>query len=410
MSDYMIELGKRIPYQYSVGENTNCYQLSEEDTVVVSDSIYCDIDGHDTIEVPALIRVDQKRNGKKAYLLRLGFCAQCEKYYMSSFDYRALYDYGRPNVQILRNMDDEDLLITSGDVFNLERTHLEGIENEISGEIASIKNSPDYVSPFATGSYDDGTLAWSKRHSEFKYGKRLQELNGYETKPYSHRVDISRDGVSETYYVGISDVFLDGKRQVISANSDFGYRLINYQTIKIKKNGEEYDIKLTREFDIENGMLYGYRNLRTDEDIIFRKGTTDPFLIRVLNMRKRQHNLTDIFVTIQENQNKIVNTAFDQNLIVQGCAGSGKTMVLLHRLSALKYKEKGFDFGANALILTPNEQFSLHIKGLAEGLQIGSIPRISVEQYYTDMLSEYGSELKVDGRITSEINVPDNYL
>lgn len=59
-------------------------------------------------------------------------------------------------------------------------------------------------------------------------------------------------------------------------------------------------------------------------------------------------------------------------------------MVLLHRLSALKYKQRYFDFSQNALILTPNEQFSLHIKGkgLAEGLQIGSVHRISVEQYY----------------------------
>lgn len=60
--------------------------------------------------------------------------------------------------------------------------------------------------------------------------------------------------------------------------------------------------------------------------------------------------------------------------------GSGKTMVLLHRLSALKYKQRYFDFPQNALILTSNEQFSLHIKGLAEGLQIGSVHRISVEQ------------------------------
>ena len=60
----------------------------------------------------------------------------------------------------------------------------------------------------------------------------------------------------------------------------------------------------------------------------------------------------------------------------------GKTMVLLHRLSALKYKQRYFDFSQNALILTPNEQFSLHIKGLAEGLQIGSVHRISVEQYF----------------------------
>ena len=150
--------------------------------------------------------------------------------------------------------------------------------------------------------------------------------------------------------------------------------------------------------------------MRTDEDMIFKNGITDPFLVRVLNMRKRQHNLTDIFVTIQENQNKIVNAPFEQNIIVQGCAGSGKTMVLLHRLSRLKYQQKSFDFEKNAMILTPNDQFSLHIKGLAEGLQIGNIARVSVEQYYIDMLVEYDSVFKPDNKVVSEMLVRQDFV
>ena len=53
---------------------------------------------------------------------------------------------------------------------------------------------------------------------------------------YSYRVDISLDGISESYYIGASDVFLNGKQQVISANSDFGHELINYRTIKVQKD------------------------------------------------------------------------------------------------------------------------------------------------------------------------------
>ena len=201
----------------------------------------------------------------------------------------------------------------------------------------------------------------------------------------------------------------DGKK-VISANSDLGYELINYQTIKVHKDGKEYSIKLSRQFDIDHASLYGYTNLRTDEDVIFQSGITDPFLVRVLNMRKKQHSLTDIFVTIQENQNKIVNTDFKKNIIVQGCAGSGKTMVLLHRLSALKYKQRYFDFSQNALILTPNEEFSLHIQGLAEGLQIGSVHRLSVEQYYLEMLLQYDAAFKPENKIVSEMQVRQDYV
>ena len=403
-SDYMIENGRRSEFQYNV--TGNCYQLSETDTVVVSDSIYCTIDGHDdTEEVVALIRVQEKRGGRKGYLFRLGYCADCQKYYMAQEDYKALYSIGRPEVIILRDIDDSDYQITSGEVFNLERDHLGSVEKKISDEQKTIMNSSDYVSPFATGDYDDGNLSFAKYRSRIKYGKRLEELSGYEPKPYSYRVDISLDGETETYYIGAADIFLEGKQQVISANSDFGHDLINYQTIKVKKGGKEYNIKLSRQFDIDNAHLYGYANLRTDEDIIFKSGITDPFLVRVLNMRKRQHNLTDIFVTIQENQNRIVNTSFKKNIIVQGCAGSGKTMVLLHRLSSLNYKEKKFDFSRDALILTPNDQFTLHIKGLAEELQIGNIQRASVEQYYIDTLMLYSPEFRLDGRVSSEMIV-----
>ena len=408
-SDYLIENGQRTAFRHNI--TSNCYRLSESDTVVVSDSIYCTIDGHDDIEeVAALIWVLHKRGERKAYLFRLGYCNHCQKYYMAQEDYQVLYPIGRPEVTILRDIDDTDFQITSGEVFNIERDHLADVEKQISDEEQRIRNSPDFVSPFATGDYDDGGLAFAKEQSMWKYGPRLQELSEFTPKPYSYRVDISLEDTTETYYIGASDIYLNGKLQVISANSDFGHDLVNYQTIKVQKEGKEYNIKLSRQFEINNAYLYGYVNLRTDEDIIFKSGITDPFLVRVLNMRKRQHNLTDIFVTIQENQNKIVNTPFSRNIIVQGCTGSGKTMVLLHRLSSLNYKERAFSFSRDALILTPNDQFTTHIKGLAEELQIGSIQRASVEQYYIDTLLLYSPDFKLDGKVSSEMIVRQGFV
>lgn len=406
--DYFIQDGKRQQYNYSY--NADCFKLTEEDTVVVSDSIYCNLDGHNTKEVLAMIMVKQKREGRKAYLFMVGYCSECQKYYMDEDDYRVVYSIGRPEVTILSDLDSDDYHITSGEVFNLERTHLQNLEDNIDGEITDIHHQPDYVNPFAVGDYDDGNLSFAKALSKNKYGPRLEELESYQPKPYSYRVDITADGATETYYVGAADIDLEGGRKVISFNSDFGHELVNYQTIKVNKGGKEYDIKLSRQFDIDNATLYGYANLRTDEDIIFRSGVTDPFLVRVLNMRKKQHNLIDIIATIQENQNKIVDASFERSLIVQGCAGSGKTMVLLHRLSALQYKNRHFDFGKHALILTPNDQFSLHIKGLAEGLQLGNIDRESVEQYYINMLTQYSSEFKPDTKLVSEMMVRQDFV
>lgn len=409
--EYIIEEGKRLSYQYNY--TANCYKLTEADTVVVSDSIYCNLSGHNTDEVLALIMLQEKNGSKKAYMFMVGYCSQCQKYYMDVEDYKVAYRYGRLETTIISDFDDTDFMITSGEVFDLERKHLEKVEHDIDTSIKAIMNSADYVSPYATdmdGSLGGGGLAFAKSASKAKYGKKLDELDSYVSRPYAYRVDISADGETETYYIGATDVVLNDEKVVISANSDFGYELINYQTIDVQHNGKKYAIKLSRQFEIDHAMLYGYQNLRTDEDMIFKNGITDPFLVRVLNMRKRQHNLTDIFVTIQENQNKIVNAPFEQNMIVQGCAGSGKTMVLLHRLSRLKYQQKSFDFAKKAMILTPNDQFSLHIKGLAEGLQIGNIARVSVEQYYIDMLVEYDSVFKPDNKVVSEMLVRQDFV
>lgn len=407
---YFVENGKKKEYTFS--HIAECFKLTEEDTVVISDSRYCDLEGHDTEEVLVLIWVNQKRGGRQTYLCLAGYCEQCQKYYLDEFDYKVLYAAGRPEVTVVTDVNEDDYLITSGEVFNIEKAHLHELEVEIDGAIEAIKNQPDYVSQSETikGGYDDGGLKFAKERSKTKYEPKIKELNGYIPKPYTYRVDITFAGKTETYYLGQEDITLDSITRVISLNSYFGSKLVHYRTTNIQKDGKVYDIKLSRRLEIDNSQLYGYENLRTDEDLIFRSGVTDPFLIRALNTRKKHHSLIDIYVTIQENQNKIVDAPFKKNVIVQGCAGSGKTMVLLHRLSSLKYNHPEFDFTSDALILTPNEQFNLHIKGLAEGMQIGRIERVSVEQYYVDMLLQYSEEFKPNNKLTSETFVKQTFV
>lgn len=402
---YMIEDGKRTVFPYGEA-NENTYVLTEEETVVVSDSSYCYLEGHETEQVEAVYVVSEKREGKKTYISLLGYCSQCQKFYMDEADYKIIYSYGRPEFVVIRDVEQDEYLVTSGEVYNLEREHLQSVEGDIGKEIRGIKESGDYVSQTETASdYDEiAALQYRKSISREKYEPLLEELYQMGDVPYRYRVDIVFAKKTETYYVGAKDIVLDGEKKVISMASGMGRTLVNTRTVHYIKDGMQYDVKLSREFDIKKAYLYGYKNIKTDEDAVFRAGITDPFLIRVLNQRKRQHGLVDIFVTIQENQNTIVDERLDKNIIVQGCAGSGKTMVLLHRLYTLKYNHPEFDFG-NALILTPNDQFSLHIKGLADSLQIGSIDRTSIEQYYLNLISRYSKDFAPSNKIASEVAV-----
>ena len=71
------------------------------------------------------------------------------------------------------------------------------------------------------------------KQSAGKYDDTLEKLNRFIPKPFSYRVDIMSGDESETYYIGASDITLNGTNYVISANSDFGHELVNYQTSTI---------------------------------------------------------------------------------------------------------------------------------------------------------------------------------
>ena len=61
--------------------------------------------------------------------------------------------------------------------------------------------------------------------------------------------------------------------------------------------------------------------------------------------------LTNIISTIQKEQNQIIRNEDDKNLLVQGTAGSGKTVVALHRIAYLLYRDAKLE-SKNILIIS----------------------------------------------------------
>lgn len=113
----------------------------------------------------------------------------------------------------------------------------------------------------------------------------------------------------------------------------------------------------------------------------------DPFLISVLERNRNRKQLGNIIETIQSNQYSIIKTAPTENFIVQGCAGSGKTMVLLHRLSYIIYN---FQLNVKDLfIVTPNESFNKHIEPLIKELGLDNVFCKTKNEYYRHLLSKY---------------------
>lgn len=394
--------------EYDFNEEIEWEVLSEDDVVVVSFSTSCSELEHETVDVLAIMEILEKEGTKAYYLVLMGYCSECEKYYIDQDDYKIIYEKGRPYIQV-QDDTNSDYYITSGSIFDEENEHLVKLEGRLEQKIAEIEAHPDFVGKYSVnrGGYDDGGLHFRKALAE-PLRVEKERYASYIPNPYAKRAEFSDGDSTKVYYLGPDDVIIDDQKIVISYNSDFGQELVNYQTIEMNIDGVKHKAKRRREYDISQGKLYGYLE-QSDEDVIFGSGITDPFLVKVLNARKKMHQLLDIVATAQENQRLIMNLPLNENIVVQGCAGSGKTMVLLQRMSSLKYKNKDYDFG-NAIILTPNDNFNTHIEGLVSSLQLGYIERKSVEGYYLQLLEEYDKSFRVNGKIIDEMSVAQEYV
>ncbi len=400
----LIQDGRVVSYTLSQEKSWSI--LTEKDTVIVANSSICSLEGHSTQDLYAIIQIQSKKKTLINCLTNLGYCQECNKFYIDLDDFRQISEKGRPIITIIDDTDTYDR-VSSGDAFNKERSHLEDVEGRLSLRIREIESTPGYVRRYARQSfYDDGNLRWQKAESQSAYDE-IERIDSYMPQPYGYRVDLTCGDKTEKYYLGVNDIVLGGDSLALSFNNEFGRKLVNYRTLKIKKEGKEWRVKRRRTFDISNKYLYSFTE-QSDEDAIFRSGITDQFLVKVLNMRKRQHQLTDIISTVQENQNAIIDEPLQTNLIVQGCAGSGKTVVLLHRLSALKYNNPEYDF-SQTVILTPNSNFNTHIKDLAGSLQLGIITRYSVEEYYAVLLERYDEVLR-PSQIADEMSMNQEYV
>ena len=77
----------------------------------------------------------------------------------------------------------------------------------------------------------------------------------------------------------------------------------------------------------------------------------DELLTKVLKAHRNDKQVSNIIESIQSQQYEIIKQDLNKNMIVLGCAGSGKTMILFHRLYNVLYNNP--DFGIENVISTP---------------------------------------------------------
>ncbi len=190
----------------------------------------------------------------------------------------------------------------------------------------------------------------------------------------------------ETYYIGIGDfsprkgdvpLVCDWRAPISSLFYDYDVGKASF----VAPVGKIYgDLLRKHQYKIKNGKLL----YMIDSDIVI----NDDILQKELSMNANAR-LKSIVTTIQKEQNAIIRNEKDKILVIQGCAGSGKTSVALHRVAYLLYHHRKQLSAKQVLILSPNPVFSEYISHILPELGEENILEMSFDLYAYKELKKY---------------------
>ena len=181
-----------------------------------------------------------------------------------------------------------------------------------------------------------------------------------------------------------------------------------YDGVVIGKHGEKYkthyQLQLKRQvnmfFDKVKSVTHFFPTMDEEAEQII----ADEFLQELLNRRSSQE-FKNIVFSIQKKQGEIIQTPFKQDLIVQGCAGSGKSMIMLHRLPIVIYDNPNSLDRNNLYIITPSIAYIQMANNMRIDLEIEDLKMGTLEQYYNHVLEKYNISSEKYGTIKPYIRL-----
>lgn len=106
----------------------------------------------------------------------------------------------------------------------------------------------------------------------------------------------------------------------------------------------------------------------------------DELLTKVLKAHRNDKQVSNIIESIQSQQYEIIKQDLNKNMIVLGCAGSGKTMILFHRLYNVLYNNP--DFGIeNVILLSPTNLLVNQTDILSKQLHVQDVSKYTVHEF-----------------------------
>ena len=184
-------------------------------------------------------------------------------------------------------------------------------------------------------------------------GKYLQKLFRIQNNPYFGGIVFESDEGIDNVYIGITHVEKNLNYLVHDWRSPIANLFYDYEKGKASYKAPIGIINGTilrkRQYVIKEGNLVHIfdNNINIDDE-----------LLQTVLAEESSDKMKNIVNTIQQEQNQVIRNIDNDNLIVQGIAGSGKTSVALHRIAFLLYKLDYLN-SSSVLVFSPNNIFSI---------------------------------------------------
>ncbi len=217
-----------------------------------------------------------------------------------------------------------------------------------------------------------------------KKGKYFQKLYRIQNNPYFGSIIFEEENNSLEVYLGIT--YLDDDKDnhlIYDWRSPICSLFYDYEVGPCSYKAPEGVIKgnliRKRQYKIKDGKLVHV----FDNSI-----NIDDELLQEVLATESTDKMKNIVNTIQQEQNRIIRNVEDDNLIVQGIAGSGKTSVALHRIAFLLYKLKDLK-SDNVLIFSPNQIFTEYISNVLPELGEDNTMQTTFHKFLSTNILEY---------------------
>ena len=218
------------------------------------------------------------------------------------------------------------------------------------------------------------------RQDTIQYG--IQQLENQLESPYFGRIDVQfeKDERVEKMYIGPATFFdeddnvqvYDWRAPIASLFYEGTLGELQYET----PNGfEKAQAFLKRDIVIRKGELKSVYDIENEESLLM-DALSAP--------TNRDGHLEGITATIQKEQNEIIRLNPKDWFIVNGCAGSGKTTILLQRIAYLMYQAKDKRM-SDMLLLSRNQLFAKYVSHV--------IPSLTGSELYQQTLAQHTIEL-----------------